>query len=296
VGFLKKKSKEWKGLHFVIISLLVTTASITFFFAARHFLINIKQGQYSASPLTQWFSELGGVQVKAINLKVNTPDSLHTMNYLEQVQEKLEPFKGHSFWLLDLDEIKSEVLKHGWVQDVAVQREFPDSLNIEIDPRVPAFVIRSKRGWLLLDKEGHALTITDQVSGAWANLPIVYGLEEAFSLGHSVSEINRTTTLEQKALRDLVALLEQLDNKVGITVESVNVRKDDWVQEFLFELSWKTENKNSMDYSLVFQSENWKSRIESLQFVLSDLRKKDVKQARILGQYSGRWFVERGEN
>lgn len=296
-------AKEWKGFKFIFLSLLVTTVSITFFFAARHFLININQGAFSASPLTQWFGEVGGIRIRSVEIKVSevsVPVNLRKEDivgpYLDQLKEKLSAYQGQQFWFLDLKKLESEVLEYGWVSDVSIQRKFPDTLEVKIDPRVPYFVGRSRSGWVLLDQMGRALSLTDQVSGAWVSLPIIYGFENTFSSGHSAGELNRKLQEEQSILQDLANLVYELKERVGLSIESVTIKKDAWMHEYLFELIWVTEEESGKAFSraVVFESGEWEDRIQSFQFVLSDLKTKGVQGAQILGQHSGRWFVEKG--
>jgi len=275
-----------------------------FFFAARHFLTNMDNKGSSALPLTRWIAEQGGGKIQSINIEVgdfSVPQDLRKKDVmkplLHSLKQNLEVYRGQYFWAADIEKIKTAVLEEGWVKSVSIKRNFQGSLDIHVEPRIPHFIGRSMHGWVVFDQEGYVLSLSKQVSGTWATLPVIYGLEEVFSMGESPVEINRKLTSDRKVLKDLAELISELKSKVDIQVETVNVQKDAWTEDFLFDLTWliKKPRGKQITRNLIIRSGHWKDRLENLQFVLSDLKTKKIDGATIRGQFADRWYVERGK-
>lgn len=75
--------------------------------------------------------------------------------------------------LVDLERIRSELLKYGWIKDARVSRQLPNRLFIEITERQPVAVWQNGGAYKLLDDEGKPLeTISEAEIG---NLPVVSG-------------------------------------------------------------------------------------------------------------------------
>lgn len=308
-----------------MISLVVTTASIIFFFAGRHFFPNIVNETRTAwGVITQRVVEWGGVRLKTIELQLvanqtadQTPSEEQGKRMAPfealsaQLKEDLNVYYGSPFWSLDLDHVKQKIMNEGWVKSVYLRRSFPESLKIQIIPKEPTLLVRASEKWVAVDNEGSPLWMSSQIPGSWLNLPIVFGLERIFDRGKTLIELKRQVTDETDILKDAYQLLSSLHSRVGVDVESVSIKDEAWSQGALFTVKFSLPNKtieksNETKYEVTFLSNQWTQRVASLQFILSDistkadnknidnklLALKKLEPIRILGQYDGRWIVE----
>lgn len=70
--------------------------------------------------------------------------------------------------MVDLEELRGELLKLSWVKDARVSRRLPDSLVIDIVERQPHAVLRKPDRHMLIDATGHELEpISQKNAQAW---------------------------------------------------------------------------------------------------------------------------------
>jgi cell division protein FtsQ len=75
--------------------------------------------------------------------------------------------------LVDIDAIRADLSKYGWIKEARVSRQLPDRLFVEIIERKPVAVWQNAGRYQLLDDEGKVLDrITDAEIG---NMPVVNG-------------------------------------------------------------------------------------------------------------------------
>ena len=75
--------------------------------------------------------------------------------------------------LIDLDLIRDQLLRFGWVKEARVSRRLPDTLAIEIVERIPAAIWQNRGRLSLIDADG---TVLDAVRlDAMPDLPLVIG-------------------------------------------------------------------------------------------------------------------------
>lgn len=305
----ENRRDDWRGWRFVVVSLIVTGTCIIFFFAGRQiFPTIVKQGRFLGGILTRRVTEWGGVRLRLIELQllqdqgIANSESLSVpfKSLMSQLNDELSHYQGELFWGLNLSEVKVRILEKGWVKSVFLRRAFPDTLKVQLIPRIPVFLVRSSREWAAVDEEGSVLAISDQIPGAWIHLPVVSGLEAAFDRGKNILETRRMTKEESIVLRDAYALVSQLKAKLAVDVDSLSVKQESWTKSALlsarFSLPRATQEMpakaTDLKTTVTFLSGDWSERISALQFVLSDLSQKGLDEIRVLGQYSGRWIVE----
>lgn len=108
-----------------------------------------------------------GFEVKDIRLEGTK--RLDQMKVYDVVLDENEP----ALLLVDLDRIRNELLKYGWIKEVRVSRQLPDRLFIEVTERKPVAVWRHENVYKLLDDEGKVL---QRISAAEiGNMPVVSG-------------------------------------------------------------------------------------------------------------------------
>lgn len=86
---------------------------------------------------------------------------------------------------LNPKEIRREILKESWINDVSVKRIFPDTLVVEVEERIPVARIHLADGEYLLDRNGVPFVRHD---GRFPDLPLILGDFTSEDIA-SVSEI-----------------------------------------------------------------------------------------------------------
>lgn len=292
MGERRKKrdaSKEWKQRHFLLLSLVVTTLSISFFFAGRHIFHKIIDKGYSPSTWAlSRVAELGGFVIKSVDLEIQ-PYENHSgaEEFSDFLKRKALSYEGQPIWTVSLDSIREDIEQLAWAKSVSVTRRLPRSLKISVEPRSPSFVLRAPNSWIVCDKNGVFLFASQSFQGTWSEMPVVTGLEERLRGG--IRELNRSLKKEQFWLKDLGLLVDALETQVSLQVETVDIRWDPWLEQPVFRV--KTFDRQKRLREIEFLSENWRSRLSSFQYVLSVLDEDNLEGALVLGQYSDRIIV-----
>jgi len=89
-----------------------------------------------------------GFVVRSIEIK-----GIHHMDRLPVYDVALDQ-ESTAMPLVDLDDIRTKLLKFGWVQDARVSRRLPDTLVVDIVERTPAAIWQNHGKLMLIDKEG----------------------------------------------------------------------------------------------------------------------------------------------
>jgi cell division protein FtsQ len=81
---------------------------------------------------------------------------------------------GQDMPLVDLSQLRSQLLQLGWIEDARVSRRLPDTLAIDLVERVPAAVLQRNQQLSLIDAQGHVLAAVDAHTMP-VQLPLVIG-------------------------------------------------------------------------------------------------------------------------
>jgi cell division protein FtsQ len=81
--------------------------------------------------------------------------------------------KSRAMPLVDLERVRSELMRYGWVADARVSRRLPDTLVIDIVERKPAAVWQHDGALSLIDAEG--IVLEPVALNAMPDLPLVIG-------------------------------------------------------------------------------------------------------------------------
>lgn len=81
---------------------------------------------------------------------------------------------GQDMPLVDLAQLRAQLLQIGWIGDARVSRRLPDTLAIDLVERVPAAVIQRNQQLSLVDAQGHVLAGVDARTMP-VQLPLVIG-------------------------------------------------------------------------------------------------------------------------
>lgn len=106
--------------------------------------------------------------------------------------------KNRSMASVDLDALRNDLMKYGWVEDARVSRRLPDTLVIDIVERTPTAVWQNKQKLALIDVNG---VVLEPVSVAtMPDLPLVIGP----NANVQTKELDKLLT-EAPALKPLLA-------------------------------------------------------------------------------------------
>jgi len=81
---------------------------------------------------------------------------------------------GQDMPLVDLTQLRAQLLQLGWIEDARVSRRLPDTLAIDLVERVPAVVLQRNQQLFLIDDKGHVLAAVDPHTMPMS-LPLVIG-------------------------------------------------------------------------------------------------------------------------
>lgn len=295
---------EWRARKFLFISLIVTTVSIIFFVAIKALSPTIKEGaaewQDKLNPFVQRVIDWGGINVQSISVNVLAGEGAHatdrrlffeSSSSLKKMKEELNAYIGEPFWLVNLETIKLRILDSGWAKEVSIRRSFPYSLEVGILPRNPRFLLKVGPAWMIADGEAMVMSVTEGVPGPFADLPLVFGFGSRWSPSMKVTEINRQAESDRKALIDLSDLIEALESRLKVKVESVSAVWDQWLEQYIFTFSWiEKDSEREIRVSLI-QTED-RDRLSALQVVLSELPQTSAQKWDVRGEFGGRWIVK----
>lgn len=131
-----------------------------------------------------------------------------------KVYELVLAEKDRAMPLVDIDQVRSDLLKYGWIKDARVSRRLPDTLAVEIIERKPAAVWQRDGKYSLIDAEGIVLQhVKPDEAG---ELPVLNGLD---------------------ANRHAVALNELLDNATALKAQVVGAS---WIGNRRWDLRFKS--------------------------------------------------------
>lgn len=81
--------------------------------------------------------------------------------------------KSRAMPLVDLENVRQQLLQYGWIKDAHVSRRLPDMLLIHIDERTPAAVWQDNGRLVLIDASG--VLLSDVSPKAMPALPLIVG-------------------------------------------------------------------------------------------------------------------------
>jgi cell division protein FtsQ len=101
---------------------------------------------------------------------------VHGSRFLSEgeVRELLGPAVGENILGLDIDSLKGRLRSSPWVAEATVRRTLPDTLQVEIQERVPVALVEAN-GLYLMDGEGTLIELFGPRTAGF-DLPIVRGL------------------------------------------------------------------------------------------------------------------------
>lgn len=266
-----RRTNDWRGWEFLVISLSVTALSIILFFAGRQLFNKLEKVEiFSMNTALQKVSSWGNFTVEQIDYKLEVEgqtdvDFRPLGGLLDQVQRRVEFVKGKSIFGFKVEALQAELSRLPWVEASSVARRFPNRVEVQLSLRQPYFVVRARDGWVLVDKSGSFLKSSASLSGAWAHLPRVIGLDH--QLYGEASGMNRRFKKETKLLKSLAKISKSLRNRMGLKIRQVQIQENKWLNEPIFKMRVCSDSLQCFGLSLSPQSSS--QDFTRLQAVLS---------------------------
>jgi cell division protein FtsQ len=154
------------------------------------------------------FAANAGFQVQRV--EISGMERVDQLRVYELVLEE----KDRAMPLVDIDKVRADLLKYGWIKDARVSRRLPDTLAVEIIERKPAAVWQRDGKYSLIDAEG--IVLQHVKLGEAGDLPLLNGTD---------------------ANRHAVALNELLDNATALKAQ---VAGASWVGNRRWDLRFKS--------------------------------------------------------
>lgn len=187
--------------------------AITWIVVAALSLLALAAAQYFGlvAAAHQQYAELAskaGFQVQRVEVT-----GMERVDQLK-VYELVLAEKDRAMPLVDIDHVRAELLKYGWIKDARVSRRLPDTLAVEVIERKPAAVWQREGKYSLIDAEG--IVLQHVKSHEIGELPVLNGVD---------------------ANRHAVALNELLDNATALKAQVVGAS---WIGNRRWDLRFKS--------------------------------------------------------
>ena len=106
--------------------------------------------------------------------------------------------KDRSMAAVDLDSVRADLMKYGWIKDARVSRRLPDTLVVDIVERTPAAIWQHNNRLSLIDEKG--VVLEPVTVATMPDLPLVIGPKA----NQRSQDLGRLLT-EASSLKDLLA-------------------------------------------------------------------------------------------
>lgn len=131
--------------RFLVVCILGLVALAAFWVASLAGLTTIAHQRYAAVAASAGF-EVKRVEVRGVD----------RMNELK-IYERVLGAKNRAMPLVDVHEVRAELVDLPWVKDARVSRQLPDTLVVDVVERKPHAVLRKPDRYVLIDKDGEEL-------------------------------------------------------------------------------------------------------------------------------------------
>ncbi len=94
----------------------------------------------------------------------------------EDIVSKFDNLKGQSLFLLDLSEMRNKIEEDVRIDRIDISRKFPDTININVNERIPIGIISKNHKYYYIDKKLNIFAYYKEIKDD--NLPIIEIKEE----------------------------------------------------------------------------------------------------------------------
>jgi cell division protein FtsQ len=129
-----------------------------------------------------------GFEVKRVELK--------GVRNMDRLTVYAIAFDQHSMAMpaVDLEQVRQQLLKYGWIADARVSRRLPDTLVVDVVERVPAAVWQYRGRLKLIDAGG--VVLEDVTADAMPDLPLLIGPNANLHAGELAALLAKTPALK----------------------------------------------------------------------------------------------------
>jgi cell division protein FtsQ len=151
--------------------------------------------------------------LKIDQIKIDGNRIVNTNEIIQLTQLQI----GALLYKADLTAIQRNVMSHHYIKDAVVERNLPNSINIQIIERVPVAMVNLSEP-LYLDEDGVVLPKT--VSHKIFDLPMISGIStsEPFVLGSTITQPDEIEALQ------LLAVLRTVNRSLYHNISEIQVR------------------------------------------------------------------------
>lgn len=97
------------------------------------------------------------------------------------LEQRLSSYRGRPLVSMPMQTVEMNLVSHPWVAAVRVNKQLPDRLQVEIDEKDPALVLRTADGASFIDRSGGVIAPYSDRS-PWRDLPVVEGSDDGYTL------------------------------------------------------------------------------------------------------------------
>lgn len=133
-----------------VLAILAAVAALAWLIASAAGVPGMAEARFAQ------ISKQAGFEVKHIELR-----GVKNINELK-IYERALAQKYRAMPLVDLEQLRRELLELPWVEDARVSRQLPTTLVIDIVERSPRAVLRKADTYALIDETGHELEVIDR--------------------------------------------------------------------------------------------------------------------------------------
>lgn len=147
---------------------------------------------------------------------------------LENLEEKkvemvVNSFMGKNIWIVDISTLKKRLKKIGYIDQVNISRDYPNSLLINIKERKPLAMVNNKGKFLVFCPRGNILEKSEERKKH--NIPLIQGIGYVFSQDKLIfsSRMKHIITALEKREQTTLAKMKQIkynEQQLDITLES----------------------------------------------------------------------------
>ena len=151
--------------------------------------------------------------LKINQIKIDGNRIVNTNELIQLTQIQI----GALLYKADLTAIQRNIMSHHYIKDAVVERNLPNSINIQIIERVPIAIMNLSEP-LYLDEDGVVLPKT--VSRKVFDLPMITGISasEPFVLGSTITQPDEIEALQ------LLAVLRTMNRPLYHNISEIQVR------------------------------------------------------------------------
>lgn len=129
--------------------------------------------------------------------------------------------------------VEQAIKTNSYIDSVKVKRQLPDSIEIQLTERKPAYMVTIGNAYVYMNKQGYLLEISQEK----LDLPIITGI---LTPEEQIQEGNRLCTEDLQKLSNVIQIMDSANNNdIGKLITKINISDK---QNYILEL--KSEKKN----------------------------------------------------